>query len=167
MGHVVGLAAAIFALWLALAQNTSQASLIGGAAAAVLALAFAWRLGALDREGAFYFRIIPLAWLALRRAPAALAGGARVAMGAVGAIETLKPGFVRLRIGAASGLARATHTLAASAAPGVAVADSDETSVLLHVWSEPAALPAAMLAIEREAALAVDGQAAAMNAPPA
>lgn len=159
MIHAIVLLAGLCAFWLALSANVSMPNLLIGAAALLATLGFAWRAGALDREGAPYARLPHHAALAIAGAPRALREALRIGRCALAGWRALKPGLVRVRTQADAIVARTSFAHAIGASGAAIVVETNAEALLLHALDEERMEAAELAALERGAIAAAGGGA--------
>jgi multisubunit Na+/H+ antiporter MnhE subunit len=109
-------------------------------------VAVALRFGGVGRNPFGY--AAQFVMLSLARIGAVVRGGLSVLRAALAADVTVKPALVRVRTRSSDPIARAAFADLMSAAPGMAVVDSDEDGVLVHVINEDAIDEADLGALE-------------------
>lgn len=134
MLHAAAMWAGLAIIWLAATQGWSSVEGVVMAASAALAcVVVALRFRALSPD---YAGAPASAWLSLSAIGAVVGGLAAVARAALSADVTLRPALVRIRTRAATPQARVAFANLLSAAPGVAVVETDEDGFLVHVAFE-------------------------------
>lgn len=148
MLRMVALAGGLWCVWLALAASAGPARPILGGLIALAIAALGMRLGVIGAATSI-LRIPGFAFTALAQTLRVVQGGLRVARGALGAPEQLRPGFIRMRAVPGPGLIGAGQIAASSATADLAVVDVTGEAVLVHAFNEDAADVSGLAAIWR------------------
>lgn len=148
MLHAAAMLFGFFLLWLLTTQRlASVQDVIIAAAAAVLCTALALRLGGASKAFAHAPRA---AYSTVTRMGAVLAGALSTIRAALAADVTLKPALVRIKT-RGRGDERAAFADLLSAAPGMAVVETDTEGFLAHVLDEDSVDPVDLGRLERVA----------------
>ncbi|MET0546590.1 MAG: Na+/H+ antiporter subunit E [Caulobacterales bacterium] len=150
MGYAAGLAAAASLLWACLSGRLADpVSVAFGVFAVIAVVLVAWRIEALDAEGAPYLRVLGLftysLWLLTQIALANIAV-ARKALSPRGAIA---PTLVRYRTQSGLDLSRVIFANSVTLTPGTVTVEIEDDAILVHALDERAVSAEEFAVMER------------------
>lgn len=157
--RAIALAVLLAGLWLGLSGHYTPLILSFGVASILISVFFAIRFDVLDREGLPFERLVAfltyLPWLLKEIAKSNIA----VLKAILEPDLKLSPGYVKLRTGCESDLAKATFANSITLTPGTVTVDIDDDVFLVHALFVEGAEPESFAEMEYRSRRAADGPA--------
>ena len=158
MSYIIGLTAALTALWFGLSGYFDKTLLIIFAVISVAAtVALSGRMRIIDREGSPYPRFVQISLYLPWLMGEIFKANIRVLRACLASEVNINPALVKIRTRCQSDLARTIFANSITLTPGTVTVDIDGDMLLVHALFEDEAQPEDFEEMDRRVARAVDG----------